>query len=79
LDAQARFLHLVQGADGTPSPTPATLIETTDGFVGLAVNGTAALFAADWGQTFDQLRYTAPAGTARHIFLPLVTNGAHRQ
>jgi len=67
----ARFLHLVQGADGGASPTVGTLIETADGFVGLAVNGTAVLFTNDWDQPFAQLSYTAPAGTTQHIITGL--------
>ena len=67
----ARFLHLVQGADGGASPTPATLIDAADGFVGLAVNQTAVLFSEDWDQPFSQLSYTAPAGTERHIITGL--------
>ncbi len=69
--ASARFLHLVQGADGGAVPTAATLIETADGFVGLAVNETAVLFATDWDQSFAQLSYTAPAGTTQHIITGL--------
>jgi len=72
---QARFLHLVQGADGGATPTPATVITTDDGFVGLAVNQTAVLFAEDWEQPFVQLRYTAPVGVSRHIITGL-TPGA---
>jgi hypothetical protein len=72
---QARFLHLVQGADGGAAPTPATVITTDDGFVGLAVNQTAVLFAEDWDQPFVQLRYTAPVGVSQHIITGL-TPGA---
>lgn len=73
--AQARFLHLVQGADSGAAPTPATLIMTEDGFVGLAVNQTAVLFAEDWDQPFAQLHYTAPVGVSQHIITGL-TPGA---
>jgi hypothetical protein len=69
--AQARFLHLVQGADGGATPTPATVITTENGFVGLAVNQTAVLFAEDWDQPFVQLRYTAPVGVSQHIITSL--------
>lgn len=69
--ASARFLHLVQGADGGASPTIGTVIETADGFVGLVVNQTAVLFAENWDQPFTSLTYTAPAGTTQHIITGL--------
>lgn len=72
---QARFLHLVQGANSGAAPTPATLITTDDSFVGLAVNQTAVLFAEEWDQPFVQLRYTAPVGVGQHIITGL-TPGA---
>jgi hypothetical protein len=73
--AQARFLHLVEGANSGATPTPATVIAAEGGFVGLAVNQTAVLFSIDWNQPFTQLRYTAPAETTRHIITGL-TPGA---
>jgi hypothetical protein len=73
----ARFLHLVQGADGNASPTQATLIESADGFVGAAVNQTAILFAVTPGQPFSQLVYTAPAGTSQHIITGLAAGASY--
>ena len=67
----ARFLHLVQGADGGASPTPAVLIESADGFAGAVVDQTAVLFAVTPGQPFSQLVYAAPADTASHIITGL--------
>ena len=76
--ASARFLHLVQGADAGAAPTPATLISSGDGFVGLAVNQTAVLFSEEWAQPVSGLRYTAPASTTRHIITGLEAGAGYR-
>ncbi len=75
--AQARFLHLVEGANGGATPTPATVITAEGGFVGLAANQTAVLFSVDWDQPFSQLRYTAPAGVTRHIITGLTPGASY--
>jgi hypothetical protein len=76
--ASVRFLHLVQGADAGVTPTPATLISSGDGFVGLAVNQTAVLFREEWEQPVSGSRYTAPVGTTRHIITGMEAGAGYR-
>ncbi|MCB0135329.1 MAG: hypothetical protein KDD75_09505, partial [Caldilineaceae bacterium] len=75
--AQARFLHLVEGANSGATPTPATVIAAEGGFAGLAVNQTAVLFSIDWNQPFTQLSYTAPADVTRHIITGLTPGASY--
>ncbi|MCO1659433.1 hypothetical protein [Pseudonocardia humida] len=75
----ARFLHVVQGADGGVAADPATLVESTGGrpYAGAAVSGTAAVFPVDVGAEVDTTTVPVPAGVTRVLVTGLVPNAGY--
>ncbi|MCC6976659.1 MAG: hypothetical protein IT322_21825 [Anaerolineae bacterium] len=76
---KARFVHVLQGADGGTSPLPVALIRSAQGspFEGAAVNGAVILFPVDFDQPFTGTEYTAPAGTTVHLITGLSPETAY--
>jgi hypothetical protein len=74
----ARFLGVLQGADGGASADPATLVQSTAGtpFEGAAVHGVAVLFPVDLGPV-GSVTFTAPSGTARFLVTGLTPGGKY--
>jgi hypothetical protein len=70
---QARFVHVVQGADAGATPFASVLIRSTagDAFEGASVNNTVVLFPVNAGQAFTALKFTAPLDTARYVITGL--------
>ncbi|MFO0756450.1 MAG: hypothetical protein U0359_08160 [Byssovorax sp.] len=77
----ARFLHVLEGADAGKSADPAmrmTVNQTSaplSPYDGALVKGTVVLFARRLGEGFNGMSYTAPAGT-KHIITGLPANAA---
>jgi hypothetical protein len=65
----ARFLHVLKGADGGASPDAASVVTSSGGtpYEGVAVNGVVVMFPVDIATPFASLTYTAPAGTTAHL------------
>lgn len=78
--AGARFLHVVQGADGGAAADPAVALTSTAGrpYTGAAVAGTAVLFPVDIGAAVDTTTVTVPAGVRRTLVTGLVPGGAYQ-
>lgn len=75
---EARFLHVLQGADAGAAVPPATAIASDDGtFAGAVVGTTAVLFPVDAGGGRGELRYVVPAGTTAHVITGLVPGGGY--
>jgi hypothetical protein len=77
--ASARFLHVVQGADGGAAADPATLLESTAGraYAGAAVAGTAAVFPVELGPDVDTTTVPVPDGTTRVLVTGLVPGAGY--
>ena len=77
--ASARFLHVLEGADGGASPSAVTLLESTGGkpHAGAAVRGTAVLFPVDPGGAFAGVTYAVPAGVGTHKVTGLEPGGSY--
>lgn len=74
----ARFLHVLQGADAGAKAEAAAVIRSSGGtpFAGAVVKGTAVLFPVDLGPVAE-VRYTAPAAVTRHLVTGLVPGGGY--
>ncbi|MCC6558637.1 MAG: hypothetical protein IT372_37355 [Polyangiaceae bacterium] len=72
----ARFLHVLEGADAGATAAAATLIRSSGGtpYAGAAARGAAVLFPVSLGPAAE-VKYTAPAGVTRH-FITGLTPGA---
>jgi len=72
-----RFLHVLEGADGGASVSPASAIASTGGtaYEGAAVNGIVVMFQVDIATPFASVQYTAPGGTVAQLVTGL-TPGA---
>ncbi|MDQ3696364.1 MAG: hypothetical protein M3464_22510, partial [Chloroflexota bacterium] len=71
--SQARFLHVLQGADADVTADQPVLIESGGTpFAGVIVAATAVLFPVDLDGTVEELTYSAPVGTTRHLITGLV-------
>lgn len=70
---EARFLHLIEGADaGVATPAAAQLVTSGDGeFEGSAANATCVLFRKTPGSMPDGLSYAHPAGMTAHYITGL--------
>lgn len=71
----ARFLHLIQGADGGGAADNATLIHGSGGtpFDGVAASNVVVMFPVDIGNV-TTMSYTAPAGVTAHVITGLTPN-----
>jgi hypothetical protein len=65
--SDARWLHLLQGADAKATTDEPQAIATRGGFDGLFVRGTVVLFPQQRDGNFTRLEYTAPAATRRQL------------
>lgn len=72
-----RFLHVLQGVDGSAPESPASLVQSSSGvpYAGAAVAGTLVLFPVQLDQALTETAYVAPIGTSRQIITGL-TPGA---
>ncbi len=75
---ESRFLHVLQGLDLDGDADEATLLESDAGtrFAGALVKDTVVLFPVDLADTIDELTYTVPTGTFRHLITGLTPGGA---
>ena len=75
----ARFLHVIEGADGGASPASAALVGSSAGtpYHGAAVAGRAVLFPVDVGTPFSGTTYTVPAAIGRHLVTGLVPGAGY--
>lgn len=76
--ADARFLHVLQGADAGAAAEAAALLRSTGGtpYAGAAVKGTAVLFPVELGAVAE-VRYVAPASVTRHLVTGLAPGGRY--
>jgi hypothetical protein len=74
-----RFLNVLQGADPTAAPLPASLLQSSSGsaYQGVLVNHAAALFAVNLNQPFSGLTYTEPAGVTAQYVTGLTPGGGY--
>jgi hypothetical protein len=77
--ASARFLHVLQGVDAGSSSDSSVLIESDSPtpFVGALVRGTVVLFPFDLGTTLEEVTYSVPADTDRHLITGLAPRGTY--
>ena len=75
----ARFLHVVQGADGGATPDAVTLVRSTagTGYEGAAVAGTAVVFPVDLGQEVSNTTLKVPQGVSRLLITGLAKNAGY--
>jgi hypothetical protein len=78
--AAARFLHVVQGADGAATPDDTNLIHSTAGarYDGAAVAGTAVVFPVDLSPTTDSTTLALPPGISRVLVTGLTPGAGYR-
>ncbi|MDT5346892.1 MAG: hypothetical protein QOH91_179 [Mycobacterium sp.] len=76
----ARFLHVVQGADGGAAPDAATLLTSHAGtaYEGAAVTDTAVLFPVDIGPDVTTATVTVPPGVTRILVAGLKKDSGYR-
>jgi hypothetical protein len=74
-----RFLHVLEGADGTASVDAASLVQSSGGtaFDGAVVNGSVVLFPVDLSASFTSLSYSVPAATRAHLVTGLSPGAAY--
>jgi len=76
----ARFLHVIQGADAGAQADAATSISNASGspFQGAIVHGTAVLFPVNvLSNNFTQVTYLAPPGVTNHYLAGLIPHMAY--
>jgi hypothetical protein len=76
----ARFLHVVQGADGGATPDVATLIASRAGspYAGAAVGDTAVVFPVDLGAEVAATTVVVPQGVKRVLVAGLAKSKGYR-
>jgi hypothetical protein len=76
----ARFLHVVQGADGGASASAAALLRSSAGnaYEGAVVAGTAVMFPVDLGAAVASTTLVVPAGVTRVFVTGLTPNKGYR-
>jgi hypothetical protein len=75
---EARFFHVLQGADAGSAVPPVPSLQSTDGaFAGTVVGSTAVLFPVDLEAEVGEVRYTVPAGTTAHLITGLTPDGGY--
>lgn len=77
--ASARFLHVLQGADGGASVPLSQLVTSTSGtpFQGAAVGAVVAMFPVNLATPFSSVSYTVPAGMTTHYITGLTPNATY--
>src|SRR5207244_4247318 len=75
----ARFLHVLQGADGAAQSVPTTLVTSSAGtrFDGAVMNGVAVLFQNDITVPFAGVTYSVPAAVATQYVTGLAPGGTY--
>jgi hypothetical protein len=75
----ARFLHVVQGADGGSTPDAVTLVRSTagTGYEGAALAGTAVVFPVDLGKEVSNVTLSVPQGVSRVIVTGLAKDSGY--
>ncbi|OBA78676.1 hypothetical protein A9W99_23740 [Mycobacterium sp. 1164966.3] len=75
-----RFLHVVQGADGSSAPDVVTLIRSSSGtaYEGAVVGATAVLFPVTLGRTDSPVTLSLPGGVSRLVVTGLDKNTGYR-
>ncbi len=78
VDKDARFLHVLQGANAGATPEKSALLQSSGGasYVGAAVQGIAVLFPVKL-EPVDNVSVTLPAGVGRALVTGLEPNGAY--
>ena len=71
--ADARFLHVLQGADAGASAANTSLIQSSSGtpFAGALAGDSVVLFPVDFGASVNALSYSVPAMIAKHYITGL--------
>jgi hypothetical protein len=71
-----RFLHVLQGADGSQAVDPTALVQSTAGttFDGALILDTVVMFKHDIAATFTSTSYAVPATTAHQYLTDLTPN-----
>ena len=74
-----RWLHVIQGADGTKKADDATLVTSTAGtsMAGAAFNDTVVMFPTDL-VPITSVTYTAPPNTKAHLVTGLTPNAGYK-
>ena len=76
----ARFLHVVQGADGSSAPDAVTLIRSSSGtaYEGVVVGATAVIFPVTLGRNDSPVRASIPGSVSRLLVTGLGKNTGYR-
>jgi hypothetical protein len=75
--AEARWFHVLQGADAGANPdAPQLIISTRGDFHGALVRDSAVMFPYEVYGAFDRLDYAVPLSTKRHIVVGLARNAS---
>ena len=74
---EARWLHVLQGADGNARPDEPQLIVARGGFDGVFVRDSAVLFPTHRDFKLERLEYSVPPATRRHLVTGLVPGAAY--
>jgi len=66
---EARFLHVIEGADGSASAGATSLITSTDGtaYEGAAASGVVVMFPVDISKELTSVTYKVPSGTVAQL------------
>jgi hypothetical protein len=77
---RARFLHVVQGADGGAAPDAVTLVKSHSGtaYEGAAVGGTVVIFPVDIGPDVITTTVAVPPGVTRILVAGLKKDTGYR-
>ena len=73
----ARFLHVVQGADGSTAPDALTLIRGT-AYEGAIVGATGVVFPITLGRNDSPVTIAVPGGVSRLLVTGLDKNAGYR-
>jgi hypothetical protein len=75
---EARFFHVLQGANAGAAADPVSLVRTKGSapFLGAAVKGTLVLFPVRLGEV-PEVSFTAPAGVVRHLVTGLAPGAGY--
>lgn len=79
MDKAARFLAVIQGADGGASPDDAILVSSASGtaFHGAVVKGTLVAFPVNLKDAFSSVSFDVPESTTSYLITGLTPNGMY--